>query len=48
MKRFELLKESLPGLSRVAVLWNGANPAKVADWSVTHFGVGALDRHVCG
>jgi len=25
-KRLELLKEVLPGLSRVAVLWNAANP----------------------
>src|SRR5262249_61217440 len=27
-KRLELLKEVGPGLSRTAVLWNGANPAK--------------------
>jgi putative ABC transport system substrate-binding protein len=26
-KRLELLREALPGLSRVAVLWNSANPA---------------------
>jgi putative tryptophan/tyrosine transport system substrate-binding protein len=26
-KRFELLKELLPGLTRVAALWNSANPA---------------------
>lgn len=25
-KRLELLKETLPGLSRVAVLWNAGNP----------------------
>jgi putative ABC transport system substrate-binding protein len=29
MKRLELLRETLPGLSRVAVVWNGANPGNV-------------------
>jgi putative tryptophan/tyrosine transport system substrate-binding protein len=29
MKRLGLLKETLPGVSRVAVLWNAANPANV-------------------
>ena len=28
-KRIELLKEVVPGLTRTAVLWNGANPANV-------------------
>jgi len=28
-KRLELLRETLPGLSRVAVVWNGANPGNV-------------------
>ncbi|MBI1846832.1 MAG: ABC transporter substrate-binding protein [Candidatus Rokubacteria bacterium] len=28
-KRLELMKEALPGVSRVAVLWNPANPAMV-------------------
>ena len=31
-KRLELLKEAFPGTTRVAVLWNAANPAKVRDW----------------
>jgi putative tryptophan/tyrosine transport system substrate-binding protein len=31
-KRFELLKEVVPGLARVAVLWNPANPAKGPEW----------------
>jgi putative ABC transport system substrate-binding protein len=30
-KQLELLKEAVPGLSRVAVLWNAANPAKSLD-----------------
>ena len=34
-KRLELLKEALPGLSRVAVLWNPANPPKVLEWRET-------------
>ena len=29
MKRLGLLKETLPGVSRVAVLWNAANPGNV-------------------
>jgi putative tryptophan/tyrosine transport system substrate-binding protein len=31
-KRLELLKEALPGASRVAFIWNSANPAQVAQW----------------
>jgi putative ABC transport system substrate-binding protein len=31
-KRFELLKETIPGLSRVALLWNPQNPGSTQDW----------------
>jgi ABC-type uncharacterized transport system substrate-binding protein len=31
-KALLLLKEAQPGLSRVAVLWNSANPANVSVW----------------
>jgi len=31
-KRLELLKEVVPGLSRVCALWNPSNPAMVAEW----------------
>ena len=31
-KQLDLLKRIVPGISRVAVLWNAANPAKLADW----------------
>ena len=34
-KRLELLKEVLPKASRIAVLWNGANPVKVLDFKET-------------
>jgi len=34
-KRIELLKELIPGLSRTAVLWNGANPGAVRSWEET-------------
>jgi putative ABC transport system substrate-binding protein len=29
-KRLELIKEALPGLMRVAILWNGASPGEIA------------------
>jgi putative ABC transport system substrate-binding protein len=31
-KQLDLLKQIAPSTSRVAVLWNAANPAKLADW----------------
>src|SRR3989442_1799496 len=34
-KRLELLREIVPGLSRVAVLWNGANPGALRTWEET-------------
>ena len=34
-KRLELLKEALPRLSRLAVLWNASNPVKALDWQQT-------------
>lgn len=33
-KRLELLKEVVPGLSRVCILWNPSNPAMVAEWQL--------------
>ena len=31
-KRLQLLKEAIPHLSRVAVVWNAANPANASQW----------------
>lgn len=31
-KQLDLLKQIAPGFSRVGVLWNAANPAKLSDW----------------
>jgi putative tryptophan/tyrosine transport system substrate-binding protein len=31
-KALQMLREAVPSLSRVAVLWNPANPASAADW----------------
>jgi putative ABC transport system substrate-binding protein len=41
-KRLELLKEVVPGLTRVAVLWNPANPANAAVWHETQAAARAL------
>jgi putative ABC transport system substrate-binding protein len=41
-KRLELLKEVVPGLTRTAVLWNGANPANVLAWKETEGAAHAL------
>jgi putative tryptophan/tyrosine transport system substrate-binding protein len=41
-KRLELLKEVVPGMTRVAVLWNGANPANAAVWQETQAAARAL------
>jgi putative tryptophan/tyrosine transport system substrate-binding protein len=41
-KRLELLKEVVPGLTRVAVLWNAANPANAAVWHETQAAARAL------
>jgi putative ABC transport system substrate-binding protein len=31
-KRFELLKETIPGVARIALLWNPKNPGSTQDW----------------
>ncbi|MBI3058101.1 MAG: ABC transporter substrate-binding protein, partial [Deltaproteobacteria bacterium] len=41
-KRLELLREAVPGLSRVAVLWNAANPDKARDLEETQVAARAL------
>jgi putative ABC transport system substrate-binding protein len=41
-KRLELLKEVVPGLTRVAVLWNAANPANASVWHETQAAARAL------
>jgi putative ABC transport system substrate-binding protein len=41
-KRLELLKEAFPKASRVAVLWNVANPDKTSDFRVTEAAARAL------
>ncbi len=41
-KRLELLQEVVPGMTRVAVLWNAANPANAAAWEETQAAARAL------
>jgi putative tryptophan/tyrosine transport system substrate-binding protein len=41
-KRLEILKQVVPGLSRGAVLWNGANPALAYPWKLTQDAAGVL------
>jgi putative ABC transport system substrate-binding protein len=41
-KRLEILKDVVPGLSRVGVLWNAANPANASVWHATQAAAGAL------
>jgi putative tryptophan/tyrosine transport system substrate-binding protein len=41
-KRLELLKEVVSGLSRTAILWNGANPANALPWRETQAAARAL------
>jgi putative tryptophan/tyrosine transport system substrate-binding protein len=41
-KRLELLRDTIPDLARVAVLWPPYNPVKVAEWTATQRGGAAL------
>jgi putative ABC transport system substrate-binding protein len=41
-KRLKLLQEVVPGMTRVAVLWNAANPAHAAAWEETQVAARAL------
>jgi len=41
-KRLELLKEAVPNISRVAFLWNSANPAQGLQWKETQAAAQAL------
>src|SRR6266436_7588209 len=41
-KRLEFLKDVVPGLSRVVVLWNAANPANASVWHETQAAAHAL------
>jgi putative ABC transport system substrate-binding protein len=52
-KRLELLSVLIPGLHRVAVLWNPANPGKAADWrevqaAARALGIAVQSREVRG
>ena len=41
-KRIELLKEAVPNVTRVAFLWNSANPAQKLQWKETRAAAQAL------
>src|SRR5712691_3657158 len=41
-KRLELLQEVVPGMTRVAVLWNAVNPANASAWAETQAAARAL------
>jgi putative tryptophan/tyrosine transport system substrate-binding protein len=41
-KRLELLKQTIPGLVRVAVFWRPDNPAEVREWQETQAAAGVL------
>jgi putative tryptophan/tyrosine transport system substrate-binding protein len=41
-KRLEILKDVVPGLSHVVVLWNAANPANASVWQATQAAADAL------
>jgi putative ABC transport system substrate-binding protein len=41
-KRLEFLKDVVPGLSRVVILWNAANPANASVWQATQAAAGTL------
>jgi putative ABC transport system substrate-binding protein len=45
-KRLDLLKEAVPKVSRVAVLWNAANPVKALELKSTQVAAGALGVRV--
>jgi putative ABC transport system substrate-binding protein len=45
-KRVELLRELIPGLTRVAVLWNAANPGAVRTWEETQSAARRLSLQV--
>ena len=41
-KRVELLREAIPGLSKIAVLYNGAAPGKQLEWRLTEVAASSL------
>ncbi len=45
-KRLEILKEVVPSMARVGVLWNPTNPSKVRDWEETQAAAQALGVEV--